>query len=58
MCKERKKTTHKEIGEEDIHHHIYIYNKDKHNVCKCHDPNLYFRIQSMTGMLISSSPQY
>ena len=25
MCKERKETTHKEIGEEDIHHHIYIY---------------------------------
>ena len=46
MCKERKETTHKEIGEEDIHHHIYIniYIKDKHNVCKCHDPNLYFRI--------------
>ena len=48
MCKERKETTHKEIGEEDIHHHIYIYIniyiKDKHNVCKCHDPNLYFKI--------------
>ena len=26
MCKERKETTHKEIGEEDIHHiYIYIY---------------------------------
>ena len=24
MCKERKETTHKEIGEKDIHHHIYI----------------------------------
>ena len=29
---ERKETTHIEVGEEDIHHHIYI--KDKHNVCK------------------------
>ena len=38
MHKERKETTHEEIGEEDIHHHhhiyIYIYIKDKHNVCK------------------------
>ena len=26
MYKERKETTHEEIGEEDIHHqHIYIY---------------------------------
>ena len=25
MYKERKKTTHGEIGEEDTHHHIYIY---------------------------------
>ena len=33
MYKERKETTHGEIGEEDIHH-IYIYIKDKHNVCK------------------------
>ena len=36
MYKERKETTHVEVGEEDIHHHIYIYSyfKDKHNVCK------------------------
>ena len=41
MHKERKETTHEEIGEEDIHHHhhhhhiyIYIYIKDKHHVCK------------------------
>ena len=33
MYKERKKTTHGKIGEEDIHHH-HIYVKDKHNVCK------------------------
>ena len=36
--KERKETTHVEVGEEDIHHHIYIYIyiyiNDKHNVCK------------------------
>ena len=32
MYKERKETTHVEVGEEDIHHNIYI--KDKHNVCK------------------------
>ena len=32
MYKERKETTHVEVGEEDIHHHIYI--KDKHNVYK------------------------
>ena len=37
MCiKREKKTTHVDIGEEDIHHHIYIYIyiKDKHNVHK------------------------
>ena len=35
MYKERKETAHWEIGEEDIHHiYIYIYIKDKHNVCK------------------------
>ena len=38
MYKERKETTHVEVGEEGIHHHIYIYIyiyiKDKHNVCK------------------------
>ena len=38
MYKERKETTHVEVGQEDIHHHIYIYIyiyiKDKHNVCK------------------------
>ena len=36
MYKDRKETTHVEVGEEDIHHHIYIYIyiKDKHNVCK------------------------
>ena len=32
VYKDRKETTHAEIGEEDIHHHIYI--KDKHKVCK------------------------
>ena len=32
MYKDRKETTHVEVGEEDIHHHIYI--KDKRNVCK------------------------
>ena len=32
VYKDRKETTHVEVGEEDIHHHIYI--KDKHNVCK------------------------
>ena len=33
---ERKETIHEEVGEEDIHHHIYIYIyiKDKYNVCK------------------------
>ena len=34
MYKDRKETTHVEVGEEDIHHHIYIYIKAKHNVCK------------------------
>ena len=36
MYKDRKETTHVEVGEEDIHHHIYIYIyiKDNHNVCK------------------------
>ena len=33
VYKERKETTHVEVGEENIHH-IYIYIKDKHNVCK------------------------
>ena len=33
MYKDRKETTHVEVGEEDIHH-IYIYIKDNHNVCK------------------------
>ena len=31
--KDKEKTTHVKIGEEDIHH-IYIYIKDKYNVCK------------------------
>ena len=30
MYKERKETTHVEVGEEDIHHYIYI--KVKHKV--------------------------
>ena len=38
MYKDKKETTHAEIGEEDIHHHLYIYIyihiKDKNNVCK------------------------
>ena len=36
MYKDRKETTHVEVGERNIHHHIYIYIyiKDKHNVCK------------------------
>ena len=32
MKKERKESTYVEVGEEDLHHHIYI--KDKHYVCK------------------------
>ena len=32
MYKEKKETTYAKVGEEDIHHHIYI--KDKHNVSK------------------------
>ena len=33
--KDREETTYVKIGEEDIHHiYIYIYYKDKHNVCK------------------------
>ena len=36
MYGDRKETTHVEVGERNIHHHIYIYIyiKDKHNVCK------------------------
>ena len=35
MYKDKEKTTHVKIGEEDIHHiYIYIYIKDKYNVCK------------------------
>ena len=36
VYKERKETTHVKVGEENIHHHIYIYIyiKDKHNICK------------------------
>ena len=34
MYKERRETTHVEVGEEDIHLHINIYIKDEHNVCK------------------------
>ena len=35
MHKDRKETTHVKVGEEDIHHiYIYIYIKDKINVCK------------------------
>ena len=40
MYKERKETTHVEVGGENTHNHthththIYIYIKDKHNVCK------------------------
>ena len=36
MYKDRKETTHVKVGEENIHHHIYIYIyiKDKHNLCK------------------------
>ena len=36
MYKDRKETTHVKVGKEDIHHNIYIYIKDKHNVSK-HD---------------------
>ena len=32
MYKDRKETTHIEVGEEDIHHHIY--SKNNHNVCE------------------------
>ena len=32
---DRKETTHVEVGEKDIHHiYIYIYIKNKHNICK------------------------
>ena len=35
VYKERKETIHGEVGEENIHHiYIYIYIKDKHNICK------------------------
>ena len=36
MHKERKETTHVEVGEEKhtSYIYIYIYIKDKHNVCK------------------------
>ena len=36
VYQERKETIHAEVGEENIHHHIYIYIyiKDKYNVCK------------------------
>ena len=34
MYKERKETTHVEVGEEKHTSYIYIYIKDKHNVCK------------------------
>ena len=33
--KDREETTHVKIGEKDIHYiYIYIYIKDRHNVCK------------------------
>ena len=33
--KDKEETTHVKIGKEDIHYiYIYIYIKDKHNVCK------------------------
>ena len=33
--KNKEETTHVKIDEKDIHHiYIYIYIKDKHNVCK------------------------
>ena len=34
VYKDKKETTHVKLGEEDIHHHICIYIKIKHNVCK------------------------
>ena len=34
VYKKRKERTHGEIGKENINHHIYIYIKDKHNICK------------------------
>ena len=35
MYKKRKERTHGEIGKKNIHHiYIYIYIKDKHNICK------------------------
>ena len=27
VYKDRKKTTHVDVGEENIHHHIYIYQR-------------------------------
>ena len=36
-------------------------NRGKANIffsTNCHDPNLYFKVYCMTGMLISSLPQY
>ena len=33
MYTNRKEIAHVKIGEESIHH-IYIYIKDKHNICK------------------------
>ena len=32
--KDKEETIHVKIGEKDIHYHIYIYIKDKYNVCK------------------------
>ena len=34
MYKDRKETIHVEIGEEDIHHHIYISKISRMHVCK------------------------
>ena len=35
MYKDRKEITHVEVGEEKhTSSHIYIYIKDKHNICK------------------------
>ena len=34
MYKDRKETTHVEVGEEEHTSYIYIYIKDKHNVYK------------------------